>query len=105
MQTVVMYKNDLLPKLMVQMWDATGAFLDLTNVLSVTINIGTDATNLIVTDKPLTIANAVQGICYYYWQSGDTAVPGQYLAEVVVNYAGKKQTAVVFNLIIQDSLH
>lgn len=105
MQTVVMYKNDLLPKLMVQMWDATGAFLDLTNVSSVSINVGTDATNLIVTDKLLTIANPKQGICYYYWQAGDTAVPGQYIAEVVVNYSGKKQTAVVFNLIIQDSLH
>jgi len=103
-QTIVLYKNDLLPKLQVQLWDSTGAYVDLTNVDSVKLVVGESAADLIIDNKLLVITNAKQGLCHYFWELGDTATPGEYTAEVYLTYAGKVQTAVVFTLIILDSL-
>jgi len=44
------------------------------------------STALTVNNQPMAVVNAALGQLQYQWQSGDTANPGRYLAEVQCNF-------------------
>jgi hypothetical protein len=105
-QVVPIYQSDLLPSLVVDVLDACGSIVDLTTVVEARIYIGEDRTNLIVNGALCVIVDAEEGRLRYDWAAGQTAAPGEYLANVVLFYpGGKKQTASVFTIHILDSLH
>jgi BppU N-terminal domain len=87
-------RGDLLPTLVITLLDANGATVDLTSAsgAKLAIRIIGSTTPLVYADMVIDNQIASKGQVHYDWQEGDTDTPGEYQAEVVVNWGGKEQT-------------
>jgi hypothetical protein len=105
-QTVVVYKSDLLPKIRLRVGDACGDPIPLETALSVLFYMGELGSTPVIDGAPCDIVDADLGLCDYFWTAGQTDAVGEFIGEVVVTFAsGKKQTAGQFNVKILESLH
>lgn len=93
-QTLKVKQGDLQLPVPLTLLDDAGAPVDLTEALSVKVNIRpVDAAAFTVTARPCNVDNAVAGEISFQWDTGDTSNPGLYLAELQVEWvSGEPQT-------------
>ena len=108
MQTITIYKNDVLPALEIELRDQDGTALDLglLDHISLYMSPEDDPTNLIINGAEFVYTEPTKGKARYLWTAPDTEAAGTYLAEVVVVYSdNKQQTAGQFKVTVIPSLH
>lgn len=91
-----MKANDLLPTIQAVLTNSGGA-VNLTGATVKFIMRGADATFTPTSGQPkintaAVIADATNGVVRYDWVIGDTATPGNYVAEWQVTIGGKPET-------------
>ena len=91
-----MKANDLAPSIQAAL-TSNGAAVDLTNATVKFIMRSADAnfvpgTGAVAINSPGVVVNAAGGIVRYDWATGDTATPGNYVAEWQVTIGGKPET-------------
>lgn len=94
MSDFVIKAGDRLPKLRQVLTDGSGSVLDLTGVTGVTFRLRSQQGSalLTLTGSAAIVAPATSGTVEFSWGGGDTATPGEYFGEWVLDYAGPKRT-------------
>lgn len=88
-------RGDLLPDLAVTLLDADENLVDLTLATGAKLAVSlTGAEHTPIIYKDMVIADQVTqpGVVTYLWADDDTSTPGEYEAEVVVDWSGREQT-------------
>ena len=85
-------KGDIGTKLSFKLVKPTGTAWDLTSAQVTLVMAGGGSYTKMV--KPCVVDNPTSGSCYYILTSDDTAVPGKYKLEIVIDYGDSKYTTV-----------
>lgn len=87
-------RGDLLPELVAILSDSNGNRVNLTTALGVKLAIRRVGGQTPIVYSNMAVANQTSspGQVTYTWQGPDTETPGEYQAEVVVNWDGREQT-------------
>jgi len=90
MSDCALKQGDLEPPLGITLIDTNNVPVDLTTALSVMFRMAPYDTRVEIFSHPTTIEDAEAGEFTYFWQQGDTDVPGVYYCEFVVEWPGPR---------------
>ena len=100
--------GDTLPVVDTTLTDSTGAPIDLTTATGVTFNMALKGSSELTVSSPAAVSGTPSnGQVQYAWASGDSDIPGSYLAVFVVEWSSGSQTFPsegAISILVQPSL-
>jgi len=88
---IYVIQGDKLYDLNFTLKDSTGVAIDLTGNSSITLEVQDPQSSSLKFSGTMSVVSATAGTCRYSVQSSDFNLPGQYNAEIRVDYTGGKR--------------